>query len=93
MANDLECHRVYKALHRPMTVAGVDRRVFFLSLLLGAATFNVFYSLLTGLLMSAGLYLFARWATGHDPQMLTILLSSGRHRARYDAAKYTREEA
>ena len=27
---------VYKALHRPLTVWGVDRRLFFLSLLLGA---------------------------------------------------------
>jgi type IV secretory pathway VirB3-like protein len=29
---------VYKALHRPLTIWGVDRRLFFLSLLLGAAT-------------------------------------------------------
>jgi hypothetical protein len=35
---------VYKALHRPLTIWGVDRRLFFLSLLLGAATFNLFYS-------------------------------------------------
>ena len=28
---------VYKALHRPLTIWGVDRRLFFLSLLLGAA--------------------------------------------------------
>ena len=31
---------VYKALHRPLTIWGVDRRLFFLSLLLGAATFT-----------------------------------------------------
>ena len=42
---------VYKALHRPLTVCGVDRRLFFLALLLGAATFNLFYSFLAGLLM------------------------------------------
>ena len=41
---------VYKALHRPLTIWGVDRRLFFLSLLLGAATFNLFYSFLAGLL-------------------------------------------
>ena len=39
---------VYKALHRPLTVCGVDRRLFFLALLLGAATFNLFYSFLAG---------------------------------------------
>ena len=54
---------VYKALHRPLTSWGVDRRLFFLSLLLGAATFNLFYSLLAGLLMFGGRYAFALWAT------------------------------
>jgi hypothetical protein len=52
---------VYKALHRPLTIWGVDRRLFFLSLLLGAATFNLFYSFLAGLLMAGGLYGFALW--------------------------------
>jgi hypothetical protein len=35
------------------------------------------------------LYGFARWSTKRDPQMLRILLSSSRFRARYDAAKHT----
>ena len=42
---------VHKALHRPLTVCGVDRRLFFLALLMGAATFNLFYSFLAGLLV------------------------------------------
>ena len=42
---------VYKALHRSLTVCGVDRRLFFLALLMGAATFNLFYSFVAGLLM------------------------------------------
>ena len=79
---------VYKALHRPLMVCGVDRRLFFLALLMGAATFNRFYSFLAGLLMFAGLYVFALWATRRDPQMLRILLSSSQARARYDAAKH-----
>ena len=80
---------VCKALHRPLTVCGVDRRLFFLALMMGAATFNLFYSFLAGLLMFAGLYAFAFWATKRDPQMLSILLSSSRFKARYDAAKHT----
>jgi type IV secretory pathway VirB3-like protein len=79
---------VYKALHRPLTIWGVDRRLFFLALLMGAATFNLFYSFLAGLLMAAGLYVFALWATARDPQMLRILLSSSRFRERYDPAKH-----
>jgi type IV secretory pathway TrbD component len=89
MREPLTYRPVYKALHRPLTVCGVDRRLFFLALLMGAATFNLFYSFVAGLLVFAGLYGFALWATNHDPQMLRILLSSSRARARYDAAKHT----
>ncbi len=79
---------VHKALHRTLTVCGVDRRLFFLALLMGAATFNLFYSFLAGLLMFVGLYTFALWTTKRDPQMLRILLSSSRLRPRYDPAKH-----
>lgn len=87
-ATNLPEHRaVYRALHRPLTVCGVDRRLFFLALLVGAATFNLFYSLLAGCLLFTVLYVFALWSTKHDPQMLQILLRSGVNRIRYDAAK------
>src|SRR5687767_14074889 len=79
---------VHKALHRPLTICGVDRRLFFLALMMGAATFNLFYSFLAGLLMSGSLFSFALWATKRDPQMLRILLSSSRFKTRYDAAKH-----
>src|SRR5436309_5685280 len=81
---------VYKALHRPLTVCGVDRRLFFLALLLGAATFNVFYSFLGGLLMFASLYGFGLWATARDPEMLRIIVASSRSRRRYDPGKHDR---
>jgi type IV secretory pathway TrbD component len=81
---------VYKALHRPLTVCGVDRRLFFLALTMGAATFNLFYAFLAGLLVFTALYAFAWWATTRDPEMLRILLSSSRVRARYDPLKHTR---
>ena len=79
---------VYKALHRPLTVCGVDRRLFFLALTMGAATFNLFYSFAAGLLMFVGLYVFALWSTKRDPEMLRILLSSSKFNRRYDAAKH-----
>ena len=80
---------VYKALHRRLTVWGVERRLFFLALLMGAATFNLFYSFLAGILTFVSLYAFAFWTTKRDPQMLRILLSSSRFRTRYDALKHT----
>ncbi len=80
----------FKALHRPLTICGVDRRLFFLALLLGAATFNLFYSFLAGLLIFVGLYGFALWATKRDPEMLRILLASSKTRSRYDPGKHDR---
>lgn len=80
---------VCKALHRPLTVCGVDRRLFFLALTMGAATFNLFYSFAAGLLMFVALYVFALWATKRDPEMLRILLASSGFRTRYDALKHT----
>jgi type IV secretory pathway VirB3-like protein len=79
---------VYKALHRRLTIWDVERRLFFLAMLMGAATFNLFYSFLAGLLMFTGLYLFAQWATRRDPDMLRILLSSSLARRRFDPGKH-----
>jgi type IV secretory pathway TrbD component len=80
-------HTVYKAMIRPLTIMGVERRLFFLALLLGAATFNLFYSLLAGVLMFAIVYAFARVCAEVDAQMLPILLRSFASRPRYDAAR------
>ena len=80
---------MYRALHRPLTIAGVDRRLFFMALLLGAATFNLFYSFLAGLLVCAGLYGLALWAAATDPEMLRIVLSSTGVKRRYDPGKHS----
>jgi type IV secretory pathway TrbD component len=85
-----EYRHVYRSLHRPLTVCGVDRRLFFLALLVGVATFNLFYSLLAGCLLFAIIYFLAWWGTSRDPQMLQVLLRSGNARSRYDAAKHDR---
>ena len=90
MRNRPTAHPVYKALHRPLTICGVERRLFFLALLLGAATFNLFYSFLAGVLMFAGLYGFALRATTRDPDLLRILLASSNVRRRYDPGKHDR---
>src|SRR2546425_12100935 len=79
---------LYKALHRPLTVCGVDRRLFFLALLLGAATFNLFYSFLAGLLMFGGLYGFALWATNRKPEILRMLIAYSHVRRRYDLGSH-----
>ena len=86
-----ECRRVYRALHRPLTLCGVDRRMFFLALLVGAAAFNLFYSLLAGCLLFVTIYGLAAWSTARDPQMVQIVLRGQSLRSRYDAAKRQRK--
>ena len=87
-----QTRRVYKALNRPLRVCGVDRRLFFLALLVGAAAFNLFYSFLAGCLLFGVLYAGACWATAKDPRMLEIALASMTARPRYDAAQHDRVE-
>jgi type IV secretory pathway TrbD component len=87
MSNEPRFHPVYKSINRPLTIWGAERRLFFLALVLGSATFNFFGSLLSGIVMFMAFYFFARWATVTDPQILRILLNSSKFRLRYDPAK------
>jgi type IV secretory pathway TrbD component len=78
---------VYRSINKPLTIWGAERRLFFLAMVIGAATFNFFGSLLSGLVMFLVLYFFARWATVTDPQIMRIVLNSSKFRLRYDPAK------
>ena len=80
---------VHRSLSRPLTILGAERKLFFFSLCLGAATFNLLGSLLGGLLVFTLLYFVARWATAIDPQILRFLLSAPKLRNQYDPAKFT----
>jgi type IV secretory pathway TrbD component len=82
---------VYKALNKPLTILGAERKLFFVALVMGAATFNLFGSLLGGLLIFGSLFLAAQWATRTDPQILRILLNSSKFRREYDPAKYSEQ--
>jgi type IV secretory pathway TrbD component len=78
---------VYRALNKPLTIWGAERRLFFLAAIMGAATFNFFGSLGGGILMFIGLLISARWATATDPEILRIVMNSARFRTQYDPAK------
>src|SRR5205807_2792450 len=78
---------VYRSLNKPLTIWGAERRLVFVAALMGAGTFNFFGSLRSGLLMFVSLFIFARWATIHDPQILRILLNSARFNRQYDAGQ------
>jgi type IV secretory pathway TrbD component len=78
---------VYKSINKPLTIWGVERRLFFVAMVMGSATFTCFSSFVGGILMFVLLYLCARQATKTDPQILRILLNSSRFRTHYDPLK------
>jgi type IV secretory pathway TrbD component len=88
MANARRINLVHRSLSRPLTILGAERRLFFFAMCLGAATFNLLNSLLGGVLIFLVLYLFARWATQTDPQILRLLLTAATLRTQYDPMKF-----
>ena len=78
---------VYRTLNRPLTILGVERKLFFLAMCMGAGTFSMLSSLLGGVLMFLLLYLTARWATTTDPQILRFILSATKLKTQYDPFK------
>jgi len=86
MASELSVHAVYKSINRPLTIWGADRRLFLLALMLGAAVFNFFGSLVGGVIVFVALYVSARWLTATDPHLLRVLFNAGTVRTEYDPA-------
>ena len=78
---------VYASINRPLTIGGADRRLFFVALVVGGATFTLFGSLFGGVLMFLALSATARWVTQRDPQLLRIILRSATARSHYDPGK------
>lgn len=88
MLSQRRINPVQRALSRPLTILGAERKLFFFAMCLGAATFNLLGSLLGGILMFFLLFLFARWATATDPQILKLLFLAAKLRRQYDPAKF-----
>lgn len=80
---------VFRSLNRPLTILGVERKLFFFALLMGAGVFNLMKTLLGGILMFLLLYFIGRWATKTDPQIFRFLLNSGKTKAQYDPMKFS----
>jgi type IV secretory pathway TrbD component len=84
-AGDSRKNRVYKAMNRPLTVLGAERRLFFVALISGGAIFSLMHSLLGGVGLFIVGVIVARIATKHDVEILRILFNSTKFRRRYDA--------
>ena len=83
----LRHNKVYKAMNRPLTILGAERRLFFVALITGGAIFSLMHSLLGGLCLFVVGVIVARIATKHDVEILRILLNSTKFRRRYDPMK------
>ena len=75
---------VFKAMNRPLTVLGAERRLFFVALISGGAIFSLLHSLLGGMGLFIVGVIIARIATKHDVEILRVLFNSGKFRRRYD---------
>ena len=84
----MKVNPVFRTLNRPLTILGAERKLFFFALIVAACVFNLFSSLVGALGMFFALYMFARWATRTDPQILRFLLNSTKIRAQYDPIKF-----
>ena len=80
-------NRVFKSLHKPLTYLGVERSLFYLVCVGAVGAFNLFNSILAGIAVFIGGYVFGHWVTTSDPAFLRILAKSEKYKLRYDAAK------
>ena len=81
-------NKVYKSINRPLTILGVERKLFFAAAMMGAATFNLMGSFVGGILVFVVLFALGGWATKTDPKILHILLNSTKYKAQYCPMKF-----
>jgi type IV secretory pathway TrbD component len=85
---DARRNKVFKAMNRPLTVLGAERRLFFVALITGGAIFSMLHSLLGGIGLFIVGVIIARIVTKHDVEILRILFNSAKFRRRYDPMKW-----
>ena len=84
---DRRVNPVFKAMNRPLTVLGAERRLFFVALISGGSIFSLFHSLFGGIGLFIVGTIVARIATKHDVEILRVLFNSSKFRRRYDPMK------
>jgi type IV secretory pathway TrbD component len=80
-------NRVFKSLHKPLTYMGIERTLFFMIAVSAVGMFNLFNSIIGGIIVFIGGCIFGHWVTNSDPAFLKILGRSEKFKLRYDAAK------
>src|ERR1700684_4241345 len=88
MAGGSRENKVYKAMNRPLTILGAERRLFFVALISGGSIFSLLHSLLGGIALFVVGVVIARRATKYDVEILRVLMNSAKFRRRYDPMKW-----
>ena len=81
-------NKLFKAMNRPLTILGAERRLFFVALISGGAVFSLMHSLLGGILLFVVGVIAAQRATKYDVEILRVLMNSAKFRRRYDPMKW-----
>ncbi len=81
-------NKVFKAMNRPLTILGAERRLFFVALISGGAVFSLMHSLLGGILLFVVGVIAAQQTTKYDVEILRVLMNSAKFRRRYDPMKW-----
>ena len=82
----MDTRPVYRTLNKPMTLLGVERKLFFFILVVSFLLFHLTEALVPAVVLFGVLGAVARAATQADPQILRILINSNRFGTRYDPA-------
>jgi type IV secretory pathway TrbD component len=60
-------NRVFKSLHKPLTYMGIERTLFFFVAVSAVGMFNLFNSIIGGIIVFIGGCIFGHWVTNSDP--------------------------
>lgn len=86
--NQLRKNKVYKSINEPLLILGVERRLFWVSVILGVGFFNGFNSPLGGLILFSAGMIFGKWATKTDPKILRLFFNANKFKNQYSALKF-----
>lgn len=75
------------ALSRPLTILGVERRLFALAVVTAVSIFNLTKLLLPALTAWIVLFAAGRWLSAADPRALRVLAGARGRARRYDPGK------
>lgn len=75
------------ALSRPLTILGVERRLFGVAVVAAAVLFNLTKTLVPALVTLAVLYGAGRWLSAADPRAMRVLAAARGRARRYDPGK------